>query len=644
MNTHTDRSDNTPMIRITGLMLIVIATVLLSTGLLYTHMAMQRVSDELSVEGLPLGKNYPYASPLAVAVTPDGDTIYTAQHTGRRVDVVDAASKKIIRTIALDAAPSSLVLDAPRNRLFVTYGLDAGRVDGFDSETGRRLFTLRGGHTPIAPVVSADGHTLFVCNRFDNDVVAYDLDSRRVRRRLAVAREPIATALTPDGAMLVVAQHLPAQAANADRVAAHIDLIDTASFQITASVALPNGAMSVRDVCISPDGHFAYVPHTLGRFNAPTTQVERGWMNTSALSIIDLRSGRWLTTVLLDDPELGAANPWGVVCSPDGRHLVVAHAGTHELSVIDRQAMHDKISRVADGRRVSEITAELKDIPNDLGFLTGLRRRVALSGKGPRGLAAADRAIVVAQYFSDSLAWVESLAADAPTMTTIALGQTAEPCEIRRGEIAFHDAALCFQQWQSCASCHPDARADALNWDLLNDGIGNPKNSRSMLLSHATPPVMISGIRDRAETAVRAGFRFIQFVVVPEEVSASIDAYLKALRPLPSPYLQDGALSAAAKRGKDLFEQAACGHCHSGPYFTDGKLYDIGLGPDERGIEKFVTPTLVEIWRTAPYLYDGRAVTIEEVLTTYNRHDKHGKTSDLSKDEIADLAAYILSL
>ena len=366
-------------------------------------------------------------------------------------------------------------------------------------------------------------------------------------------------------------------------------------------------------------------------------------MNTSALSIIDLIDRRWLTTVLLDDVDLGAANPWGIVCTADGRTIVVAHSGTHELSVIDRQALHQKIGRVVAGERVSEVSTCVNDIPNDLGFLVGMRRRMSLPGRGPRGVAAVGTAVVAAEYFSDTLAWVD-LQGETVTATSMALGPSAEPCQVRRGEMAFHDATLCFQQWQSCASCHPDARTDALNWDLLNDGIGNPKNSRSMLHTHATPPVMITGIRDRAETAVRAGFRFIQFLVVPEEVSDEVDTYLKALRPVPSPSLENAMLSASAMRGKALFEQANCTACHSGRYHTDGKLHNIGLGPDERGITEFVTPSLVELWRTAPYLYDGRARTIEEVLTTHNRQDKHGGTSDLSEEEISDLAAYILSL
>jgi cytochrome c peroxidase len=67
----------------------------------------------------------------------------------------------------------------------------------------------------------------------------------------------------------------------------------------------------------------------------------------------------------------------------------------------------------------------------------------------------------------------------------------------------------------------------------------------------------------------------------------------------------------------------------------------IGKGLDKN--QKFDTPTLAEVWRTAPYLYDGRAVTIEEVLTKYNPDDKHGLTSNLSDKEITDLANFVLS-
>jgi len=39
------------------------------------------------------------------------------------------------------------------------------------------------------------------------------------------------------------------------------------------------------------------------------------------------------------------------------------------------------------------------------------------------------------------------------------------------------------------ASCHPEGRADALNWDLVNDGLGNPNDGHGKT-SHLTPGAM----------------------------------------------------------------------------------------------------------------------------------------------------------
>jgi cytochrome c peroxidase len=218
----------------------------------------------------------------------------------------------------------------------------------------------------------------------------------------------------------------------------------------------------------------------------------------------------------------------------------------------------------------------------------------------------------------------------------------------RKGEFYFHDAGICFQGWQSCSSCHPgQARVDGLNWDLLNDGIGNPKNTKSLLLAHETPPAMSMGVRETAETAVRAGIQHILFTVQPEEVAVAIDKYLKSLKPVPSPLLVNGKLADSARRGEKLFKdrQVGCAACHPPGLFTDLKTYDVGTRARfDQPTDRFDTPTLVEGWRTAPYLHDGSAATMRDVLTTSNPHDKHGKTSHLTPQQIDDLAAYLLSL
>ena len=76
-----------------------------------------------------------------------------------------------------------------------------------------------------------------------------------------------------------------------------------------------------------------------------------------------------------------------------------------------------------------------------------------------------EKQLLIANYYSGSVAVMD--AATGKLQGAISLG--TQPDAVRRGEILFHDAAHCFQRWNSCTSCHPNARVDGLNWDLLND-------------------------------------------------------------------------------------------------------------------------------------------------------------------------------
>ncbi len=599
-----------------------------------------------------------YLSPSAMVADNQAGKIYIAETTAKQVAVFEISTGTIIKTYRLSAEPSGLALSTEKSRLYVTCSSPKGQVKVINLRTGKIIRTLPAGHTPTAPVLSSNGKILYVCNRFDNNVSVIDLASRKQIAQIPVKREPVAAALTPDGRFLLVNNLLPAGIANKGNVASAISVIDTLNNEVIYTIELPNGSTALQGICISPDGRFAYATHILGRYTVPTTQLERGWINTNALSIIDVANKELFETVLLDDVDNGAANPWAVGCTDDNKYVCVTHAGTDELSIIDITAMLDKIGKYhADEKNSQSRTTgqsnyggygtrstPTSNIPNELSFLYGYRQRVKLRGKGPRALAIVGDNIYVAEYFSDSLTLVDINKTAGNKTTALQLGSSSKITQIRSGEMLFHDASLCFQHWQSCASCHPGkARVDALNWDLLNDGLGNPKNTKSLLLAHRTPPAMITGIRVNAEDAVRAGIRHILFAVRPEQESVAIDEYLKSLKPIPSPYLFKGKLSASAKRGRKIFNTAGCISCHKGNLFTDMKQYDVGTGDGLDKDKKFDTPSLVEAWRTAPYLYDGRATTIEEVLTIFNPDDKHGKTSNLSLDDFNDLANFVLS-
>ncbi|MCX6045609.1 MAG: discoidin domain-containing protein, partial [Chloroflexi bacterium] len=113
--------------------------------------------------------------------------------------------------------------------------------------------------------------------------------------------------------------------------------------------------------------------------------------------------------------------------------------------------------------------------------------------------------------------------------------------------------------------------------------------------------------------------------------SADLDAlaaYVNGLTTFAaSPYRNgDGTLTADALAGKTIFQNANCAQCHAGVPFTDSAnniLRNIGtikpssgnrLGGPLTGID---TPTLRDVWATAPYLHDGSAATLADAVRAH---------------------------
>jgi YVTN family beta-propeller protein len=590
-----------------------------------------------------------------VVVSPDGKTVHVACADAKQVAEIDADGGKVSRSIDLPGKPTGLALSPDGAMLYVTCADPDGLVCPVEAASGEVDSSIPVGYGATGPAVSPDGKTLYVCNRFDNNVAVVDIEAKRTSL-VPATREPLAAAVTPDGKSVFVVNRLPIDRVDKYEVAAVVTVIDTATRE-TETIRFVNGSTGMRGICISPDGVYVYVTHILARYQMPTTQLERGWMNTNALSIIDARKKKLLNTVLLDDIDLGAANPWGVASTADGKTICVTHAGTHELSIIDAEALIEKLLALPEERdpsaakRSRRSSPTVSDVPNDLAFLVGLRRRVPLGCgspaiNGPRGLAVVGSKAFAAAYFTDNLAVVDLEAEASDPVSTITLGRTPQMSIERRGEMLFNDATLCFQHWQSCATCHPDARVDGLNWDLMKDGMGNPKNTRSLLLAHKTPPSMSLGVYPGAETAVRKKFIHQLFAVCPEKDAVAIDAYLKSLKPALSPHRVDGQLSPAARRGRVLFFDAKidCAKCHPEPRFTDMQVHDVGSRGKYDRRDAFDTPTLIECWRTAPYMHDGRYTTLKALFTEGRHGLEDGEVGELSERQINDLVQYVLSL
>mgnify|MGYP001137221533 FL=1 len=556
-----------------------------------------------------------------VAVGDAGQVILSCRGD-KSLKITDPQGRQVVKTIPLQQTPTGVI--AKEGKAYVSCFDTRGEIVTVDLKEGKIVNTVPVGAGAEAPAWSKEEDKIFVCNRFAGTVSEVDVKNGKVTREVKVLREPSKVVVSPDGKYLFVANALPAQRADVDYVACCVSVIDLASFQKVKDIRLENGSNALRGATLSPDGKYLFVSHNLGRFTVPTSQLQQGWMNTNAMSVVDVASLEFKGAVLLDDPERGAAGVWGVECTPG--YLIVSHSGTHEISVIDYPELIKKFEAYPDKMALNY----------DLHFLYGIRERIALKGNGPRNFIVRDQEVIVPMFFSDDLNRYDL---NTKQLSEVALNPGRQETMAQKGERIFNDAAFCFQNWQSCNGCHPgDARTDGMNWDLMNDGVGNSKNCKSLLLSLETPPCMISGIRANAHVANRAGFKYIQFMELKEEDAACVDAYVASLKPVPSPYLVDGELSEKAKKGRKVFERLKCDACHSGPYYTDMKMHRIGEDIEfEQGWD---TPTLIEVWRTAPYLFDGRAATMEEVFGVY----KHGVDKKLSKTDLDALVEYVNSL
>jgi cytochrome c peroxidase len=123
-------------------------------------------------------------------------------------------------------------------------------------------------------------------------------------------------------------------------------------------------------------------------------------------------------------------------------------------------------------------------------------------------------------------------------------------------------------------------------------------------------------------------------------------------------------MTTAQIRGKQLFEtKGRCIECHSGPQFTDSGFHNLGVDTVDVGRFAvlplpsmkfaFKTPGLRDIEYSAPYLHDGSARTLREVVVFYNQGghaDAQGQPNlaieplGLTDQEIDDLTAFLKAL
>lgn len=284
----------------------------------------------VQMESLPsVAETTAWHSPVEARLSTDAKSLAVCDQTSGKLALLDPSSGKLVNEIPGLNQPTSAAWGPTGKHVFVSeYG--SGTVAELDLAKGDLIRRIPVGHGPMGLAIAAGKKLLLVCNSHDNDVSLVDMDSSKEKLRIPVVRQPSSVTVTPDESVALVSNLLPLGDATDPKTSACVSVIDlstlrkatdihgqdaraTAQIDLSASrkttdIRLPPGSTNCRQIAISSDGRWAYVVHTIGRTQQPTLEIEAGWINVNAMSILDLQSRTLSATVYLDRRSEGAAN------------------------------------------------------------------------------------------------------------------------------------------------------------------------------------------------------------------------------------------------------------------------------------------------------------------------------------------------
>lgn len=138
--------------------------------------------------------------PRDIAFTPDSASAYVTGETDAslyRVDVKQNSPGRRVLQLRKEARPMAVILDAPRNRLYVSTGRGGtvAVIDVAQSGEAKLVAEVAVGARPWGMALSADGTRLYTANGPSNDVSVVDTSTLRTIKKIPVGASPWGVAL-----------------------------------------------------------------------------------------------------------------------------------------------------------------------------------------------------------------------------------------------------------------------------------------------------------------------------------------------------------------------------------------------------------------------------------------------------------------
>jgi YVTN family beta-propeller protein len=589
------------------------------------------------------GEALTYASPLELLFSPDGTHLFVLCQGSDQVRVLDAMTYAFIKNIPVGHVPRGFSLSPDGSRLFVANSWD-DTISVIDTAALAVVATWPVAAEPSGVVEDRAAKHVFVANRISNDVAVLNAQTGEEEKRLVAGRGASYLAESPDGASLFVTHVYPNPTPQRSVPQSEITVIDTARSVVTGRIPL-DGIAHAFHVALSSDGRLGVAAALHPKNLVPLAHLEHGGVFADTLMLFGPEIGSKPVEFPLDELERYAARPFGVALAPDGSRIYVTSGGSELLTVLDVP------------RLLHFLHTHQPPFTHDLAASANYVVARIPVGSDPRGIVFSPdgRRLLVANRLDDTLSIIDARTNRA--VSTVALEGPKEVSVLRHGEQTFYTARYSFQGQIGCASCHIDSTFDGLTWDLEPDGFGRDIVDNKILEDvKGTEPYKWNG--GNPDLPTECGPRTEKYFWRSENYDGltltDLATYIRSLPPRPNRWRRpDGELTAAQERGQGIFERGVdkfgnpiplanrCSYCHSGPKGTSQKSFDVGTQKPTDNSGKLDTPQLTNIALTAPYLHDGSAASLEEIWTKFNPQDRHGRTNDLTKDELNDLVEYL---
>jgi mono/diheme cytochrome c family protein/cytochrome c553 len=560
--------------------------------------------------GEPTGPQVP------IALAWDGEeTLLVALRDGRQVARIDVKTGRVVNRRAVPFQPASMTVGGGPGT-FIVGGMD-GEVAVLGQPAVRILRRATGrGSTRV---VSIDLSRIAVVSTWDELVWIIETEAGAVVRSIRLGFSPGVILRKPDGRLLV-----------ADSFGGKIADVDPETGRVRRRSM---DGVGLKGMAVTPDGKEVLIGHMAQYGPVPITgnNIDWGLVLSSRLSAVRLaefdredsegeRLGRRQLT--LDGPAHGASDPSAIAITPDGRFVLIALSGAHQVIKNDRL-----LAQSAGGA------------PDLLPLGNYQRIEIANVGRSPFDIAIdpSGTFAATADAMSDTVSILE--VETVRVQKTIHTGEVVARTPAQRGEAHFLDGRLSHDRWMSCGSCHPGGHTNGLNFDTLTDGVfGAAKNTPSLLAVKNTPPYGWTGGLPTLEGQIHQSLgSTLRGPAAEAGVASDIAAYLVTQRPPPP---RRDPQDPAAFRGARVFEDRRCASCHAPPRYTVASLKYVALDDGPGGHKEFNPPSLRGVGWSAPYFHDGRAATLDDVLKVH----PPSVLTPLPPSDRADLAAFLESL